>query len=468
MLRVCLTGATGFIGSNLLDHLKDRQDLEIAALSRSMPPIMDGARKGNVIWKRCDGFSLLDAENALERVDILIYLIHSMQPSTSLTQGHFSDFDLYLADNFARAAQKQGVQKIIYLGGLIPKTKDLSSHLKSRLEVEKALANYGNNVTSLRAGLIVGKNGSSFRILERLSKRLPVSICPSWTLSLTQPIDLQDVLVTLEYCIDNYKKLKTQYDIGGPDVITYKDMLLMTAEVLKMKRYIINVPLLSPKLSRLWVSKVTSTSRNLVYPLVESLVHDMVADPERQLLIDGHNYTPFKRSLRNGLDKKPESWIRAIINYNMNLNFRWLKNATSMQRVQLNQNLSAVDIAQEYFTWIPWFLVPVVQVKFTHSENSDLLVTFTLFYKIPLLILQKCEQRSDSHRCLYYIRGGVLARESTLNGRFEFRLVGKTRTLLMALLNYRPSLPWFIYKYTQAIIHLYVMKSFARHLRSKQ
>ncbi len=462
MTRICLTGATGFIGSALLARLQERPDLEIIALSRKLPPIMDGAKKGNVIWRRCDGFSLIDAENAVAGTDILIYLIHSMMPSSSLTQGSFADFDLYLADNFAKAANKGGVKKVIYLSGLIPNVSNLSDHLKSRLEIEKTLAQYGNNVTTLRSALVVGKNGSSFQILERLSKRLPVSICPSWTQSKAQPIDLQDVVATLEYTIDHSSQLKDCYDIGGPEILSYKDMLIRTAEVLGKKRYIINVPFFSPRLSKLWVSKVASMPKNLVYPLVDSLKHEMVVRPDHQLLLQNHRYIPFTESLKKGLDRESGGWVRAIINYNTNVNFRWLANATSVQRVELKTNLSAATIAKYYFSWIPWYLKPLIQ-----SSLVDDVVEFLLLKRWRLLVLKRSAARSDNSRSVYYVRGGILAREITMNGRLEFRVIESSRCLIIALLNYRPSLPWFIYKFTQAIVHLSAMKKFGRFVRRR-
>jgi len=460
MLKVCLTGATGFIGKNLLTKLEQRKDLELVALSRKVSPVMDNAKKGNVTWRRCNGFSLLDVEKATQDVDILIYLIHSMLPSSTLSQGSFKDFDLYLADNFARAAKKNGIKKIIYLSGLIPEEDDLSEHLLSRREVEQTLSQYNNDLTVLRAGLIVGPNGSSFRILERLIKRLPALICPSWTLSKTQPIDLRDVIASLEHCINNSNGLNPVYDIGGPDILTYRKMLKMTARVLGKKRPIYNVPFFSPKLSKLWISKVASISDSLVYPLVDSLKHNMVVKKEQQLIIPDHNYIPFFESLEKGLSQKDEGWVRSIVDYNTSINFRWLENVTSLQRIENLRNPDSKVVSQEYFTWLPYLLRPLIKVK-TNGNRVNL----SLFNKISLLQLQKSEERSDHTRVVYYIVGGALARKSTMNGRLEFRTVQAKNCIVVALLDYRPSLPWFIYKFTQAIAHILVMKKFKKFLR---
>ena len=354
-IKVCLTGATGFVGRNLLDFLADHPDIEITAISRKITPQLEGAKKKNVTWKHCNGFSMIEAEKVTEGVDVLIYLIHSMLPPVSLSQGSFSEYDLYLADNFARAASKNKVKRIIYLSGLSPDELNLSDHLKSRMEVEKVLASYGNNVCTLRAGLIVGKNGSSFRILERLVTRLPFFICPSWTNSKSQPIDLDDVLVILKYCIENYLELNQVYDIGGPDVFTYKEMLRRTAKALGKNRPIINVPYFSPGLSKLWVSNITATPSYLVYPLVESLKHSMVVRDEYKLELKGYRYKSFDDSLKQSLSTRGEGWVWRIIDYQVDLNISILKNVSSIQRMRAGKKMTAHEVSEEYFKWLPSF-----------------------------------------------------------------------------------------------------------------
>lgn len=459
-LKVCLTGATGFVGNELLQHLK-KLDIDIVALSRRVNPEIDGATKGNVTWRRCNGFSLLDIEKVTEDVDIIIYLIHSMIPATALFQGDFADFDLYLADNFARAAANNKVKRIIYLSGLIPEDEKLSHHLESRLEVESSLAAYGTPVTTLRAGLVIGKHGSSFRILERLVKRLPGFICPAWTKSKCQPIDIQDVCKSIVYCIENPDNLKAFYDIGGPDQITYRDMLLETAKVLGKERFVIEVPLFSPGLSKLWVKNVTGVSKDLVYPLVDSLKHNMVVNESHRLPLKDKGIS-FKNSLHKGVSKDDSSWVRILIDYSGSLNFRWLENVTSFQRLNAPWGSDAEKIAHSYFGWLTKTLYPIVKVRIQDGK-----IKFFIFNKFLIISLFKSRDRSTSDRVLYYIDGGILARKDTMNGRLEFRWVESSQCAIVALQDFRPSLPWFIYKYTQAIIHLFVMKKFQNHLSRK-
>lgn len=212
---VVIAGANGYIGRNLIKELMKNAD--IIALSRSTPKRQPENQQ--IIWRSCDLFSVIETEESLRGADYAIYLVHSMLPSARLTQGSFEDMDLILADNFAQAAEKNGVKQIVYLSGLIPDTDDLSRHLKSRLEVEKVLGSYNVPLTTLRAGLIVGPRGSSFPILVKLVKRLPIMLLPKWTNTLTHPIALQDVLHAIKQCIGNQTVFNRPIDIGGPDVI---------------------------------------------------------------------------------------------------------------------------------------------------------------------------------------------------------------------------------------------------------
>jgi len=276
--KIVIAGASGYIGKNLINVLKD--DAKIVALTRN---VTNQPNEGQVIWRSCDLFSMVEAEESLRGADYAVYLVHSMLPSAKLTQGSFEDMDLILADNFARAAEKTGVKQIVYLSGLIPNTTELSRHLRSRLEVEHVLNSYSVPVTTLRAGLIVGPQGSSFPILVKLVKRLPVMLLPKWTSTLTHPIALDDVLHALKQCIGNESVYRSIIDVGGPEIMMYKDMMQLTAKALGKKRYLMSIPYFTVGLSRLWVSLTTNTPKNLVYPLIESLIHPMTAEPKRMI-----------------------------------------------------------------------------------------------------------------------------------------------------------------------------------------
>src|ERR1700761_2840056 len=165
-----LAGAAGFIGQALAATLKDH--FRVIGLSRKARPTDANVAE----YRRCDLFNLREAEAGLAGADYAVYLVHSMLPSARLTQGSFADMDLICADNFARAARIAGARQIVYLGGLIPDDVKLSPHLRSRLEVERTLGRYGTPLTVLRAGLILGAQGSSFQILLRLVRRARAAV----------------------------------------------------------------------------------------------------------------------------------------------------------------------------------------------------------------------------------------------------------------------------------------------------
>ena len=203
-MTVFIAGASGFIGQNLINELKDIPNVSIRALSRRLDRLVEVV--DGVTWVKGNLYSMYDIERAMKNCDVAIYLVHSMMPSAQLNQGSFEDFDLLLADNFARAADKNCVRQVVYLGGLLPNTpsEELSSHLKSRHEVEEVLFNHPVPATVLRASIVIGKNGSSFRIVENLIRRLPVLICPQWFDKATQPIDVRDISRAIVHCLLNH------------------------------------------------------------------------------------------------------------------------------------------------------------------------------------------------------------------------------------------------------------------------
>ena len=173
--KISVAGATGFIGRWLIEDLKSKFD--IVGLSRSRMIDSDVA----IEWRQIDLFSVTSTQDALKDCDYAIYLVHSMQPNARLTQGSFEDNDLIIADNFSMACEKNNLKHIVYLSGIIPSVDKLSEHLKSRREVEMVLSSRKTPLTTFRAGMVVGPDGSSFRIMEKLLRRLPCLILPAWT-----------------------------------------------------------------------------------------------------------------------------------------------------------------------------------------------------------------------------------------------------------------------------------------------
>ncbi|WP_280770828.1 NAD(P)H-binding protein [Salipaludibacillus daqingensis] len=455
--KIVIAGASGYIGRNIINELTGA---DIVALSRNASKQKESSEK--VTWRSCDLFSMVEIEECLEGADYAVYLVHSMLSSARLTQGTFEDMDLILADNFAQAARKKGVKQIVYLGGLIPDTEDLSRHLKSRLEVEKVLSSYSVPVTTLRAGLIVGPQGSSFPILIKLVRRLPVMLLPKWTNTLTHPIALIDVLTGLKESIGNKDVYGKTIDIGGPEVMTYKEMMIRTAKSLDKERYLVNIPYFTPQLSRLWVSLTTNTPKNLVYPLIESLIHPMTAQRER--MVEGISYgkTPFLEAAKDAIDFE-EKHTKVKLSHKNNRSSSVTEDTVrSVQRLPLPAGKNAKWVALYYVKWLAKLLKPIIKVKIDENYHCQLNL---IFLKEPLMEFSYSKDRSTPERALFYISGGKLAdTEKNPRGRLEFRQIPETNECLAAIHDYTPSLPWFIYVFTQAYVHLWVMNRFKKNL----
>ncbi|MFP7495185.1 NAD(P)H-binding protein [Terribacillus saccharophilus] len=455
---VALTGASGYIGSHLLDKLKQRFD--IIALSRS------GDKRENteqVTWRSCDLFSQIDTEKGLQGADIAVYLVHSMSPSAKLTQARFEDMDVILADNFAQAAKKNGVKQIVYLSGIIPPEQKLSRHLRSRLEVEKILGSYGVPVTTVRAGLIVGPKGSSFPIAEKLVKRLPVMVLPSWTKTKTHPIALADVLTALQKSVGNKDVTDKAIDVGGPEVMTYKEMLEHLAGVMGRKLRSFNVPFPTVKLSRLWVKLISGMPKATVYPLIESLSHPMVAQKSHYVEGISNGKITFDEAARSALEEEEKNKASGSQSKKSKLpSLPTRQDVRSVQRMQLPAGKDADWAAKHYMTWVAESLRPAVRTEVDENLNCKI---YLRFMQKPLLILSYAKERSTEHRALYYITGGLFANvKEAQNGRIEFRQIPGKQEMIVAIHEYLPALPWIVYKYTQAPIHMLVMFLYRKHL----
>ncbi len=448
MRKILIAGASGFIGRALIDRLLNDPELQIVALSR-------GARESHhprLAWKKCDLFSLKDISEAMEGCVEGFYLVHSMLPSASLSQGTFYDFDLIMADNFIRAGHANGLEHIIYLGGMIPPNVELSWHLRSRLEVEETFRQSPIRTTVLRAGLIIGPNGSSFTILQRLIERLPIMICPAWTSTRSQPVALSDVINALERSHQDVAIQGQIYDIAGPEVVTYQGLIARAASKIRKTTTLLTLNVIPLGISRFWVSLITGVPRDLVYPLVLSLRHEMLPTKNHTWPHPEDLQTGLDEMLETGLLEKSQSSYRA---YRPSAN-----DVRSIQRLVLPEGRNAEWVAQEYFHWLPFFFSTLVSVRILGNRC----VFYLLHPSVAILVLEKSVERSTPDRQLLYVVGGLLS--GTMDrGRLEFREVLNRRYVMAALHEFRPALPWFIYRWSQALVHLIVMKAFGEHLK---
>jgi hypothetical protein len=320
--------------------------------------------------------------------------------------------------------------------------------------MEETFNQYRLPTTVFRAGLILGEAGSSSQILLKLVKRLPIMVCPRWTQNLTTPVDLPTVLDAIVSVALEHERTNKIYDLAGCQPLTYMQMMRETARRMAKRRYFLSVPFFTPTLSSLWVSLITNTPKALVYPLVESLEHKMVARDSHLFLSDSSRQTYF--DLLENASMKTHSG-QSLFRFRARR-----KTVRSVQRLPLPPGQTAQWVKNSYVQWLPRFLSPMIKVT---SQGSRLRFSF-LNSNISLLELEQSEDRSTLDRQLLYIRGGLLVAKKN-QGRLEFRVVLNRRFVLAAIHDYRPALPWFIYIFTQAKIHLLVMKAFSRYLRSR-
>jgi uncharacterized protein YbjT (DUF2867 family) len=419
-------------------------------------------------WRSCDLFSLFECEQALAGADAAFYLVHSMLPSARLTQGTFQDLDLISADNFARAAAKVGVRHIIYLGGMIPDQPDLSRHILSRQEVESTLGAHGVPVTTLRAGIIIGLRSSSYNMFRSLLERLPLIVCPSWSDSLIQPVALPDAIRLLRFSLEHPGAGNQSHDIGGSDIFTYREMLRRSAALLGLRRLFIRVPFSLLGISKTVLALVSGFPRQLVSPLVESLKHSLVArdlEFQRRAGLPG---TSFAQAVAASLaEEKQGNGFRAmhaaLARAKRRIPESGRRIVRSVQRIPLPPGKTARWLALRYTAWLPRFFRVLLRADTDAAGN---LVIRSRFFHVTLLELSFAGERSAaSHRQLFYISGGILAKRSqspTRRPRLEFREVLDGSAALVAIHDYRPTLPWPLYNLTQARAHLWVMRNFAR------
>lgn len=451
-MKIAIAGSFGFIGQHVIREVLDCTRHEIVALSRS-PRESEGDR---IQCVTADLYSLKESTEALKGCDAALYLVHSMAPSSRLSQGNFKDFDFILADNFARAAQTNGIKQIVYVGGMIPECEELSAHLGSRLEVENVLKSHGVPVTTLRCGLVIGTNGSSFSIIVRLAERLPVMILPQWMRTLSNPIYADDLAKIIVKCLDNPVENHRTFDAGMDQAVSYKDIVIETAKILDKSPQLIDVPYVSPHLSKLWVRLVSGAPKALVYPLIDSVRHEMLKSPTR------HFPAQWNIEVRS-LSEAIRATFEKPFYFNMPrmlTSIRDLSEVRSVQRLPLPRNWNAEMVANAYTRWLPSFLKPFLRVS--PIENG---CEYRLrFLPIVLLTLNRDSKISGLHRQLFRVGNGVLVALKN-KGRFEFRESHDSAFIIVALHNYRPSLPWNIYRWSQAVIHRIVMHQFAKHLK---
>jgi uncharacterized protein YbjT (DUF2867 family) len=299
--KVLVTGATGYIGGRLIRELLSHH-YSVRVLVRNKEKLRDYPWRDQVEVIEGDALDLKALQLALKDVELAYYLLHAL-----MTEKNFEDQESNLAKAFGSIAKESGVKRIIYLGGMTSPDDALSPHMASRVQTGEILRSSGVPVIELRAGVVIGSGSASFEMLRHLTERLPVMVTPKWLKNRIQPIAIRDVLRYLVGSATIDPKITRDFDIGGPDVFTYMEMMQQYAEAAGLRRrIIIPLPVLTPKLASGWVGLVTPVPVTLAKRLVASLKHEVVArnDDIRKFVPDAPGgRTSFKQAVELALTR---------------------------------------------------------------------------------------------------------------------------------------------------------------------
>ena len=294
-MRILIVGASGYIGGRLTSVLSSLGH-ELVLMSRDARPL--AGRFPNATVVAADLLVPSSLTPALEGIDVAYYLAHSMGSG----ERGFAERDRAAAQNFAAAAAQAGVQRIVYLGGLGDEAARLSPHLESRQQTGKELAAHGVPVTEFRAAIIIGSGSASFEILRHLTERLPIMITPRWVGTRCQPIGIRDALDYLVAALD-HSEITGVVEIGGPDILSYGDMMRTYARLRGLRRLMIPVPVLTPSLSSYWVSLVSPVPAGIARPLIEGLRNEVIVRDPRPAGAFGLRPATYEKALQRAIDR---------------------------------------------------------------------------------------------------------------------------------------------------------------------
>lgn len=298
-MKVLLTGATGYIGKRLLPSLLEKGHEVICCVRDKNRFPADGLFSDpSVKLFEVDFLNPVTIPAEYKDIDAAYYLIHSMSSGIS----DFEKLEAEAAENFLNMISRTSAKQIIYLSGITNENK-LSRHLSSRKNVESILKLGTVPVTTIKAGIIVGSGSASFEIIRDLVEKLPVMIAPKWLRTKHQPVAIRNVIESLTGVLLNEKTFGHDYDIGGPDILSYKEMLLQFAEVRGLKRKIFSVPVMTPRLSSYWLYFVTATSYKLAVNLVNSMKIEIIAKDDSLVRMLNLNMVSYKDAIKLAFQK---------------------------------------------------------------------------------------------------------------------------------------------------------------------
>jgi len=303
-MKILITGTTGYIAQRLLPVLLENGHHVVCCVRDSKRFNIKKYASPNISLIEVDFLNRDSLQNIPIDIDLAYYLIHSM----STQNGDFSDMEEICATNFKNRIEETNTRQVIYLSG-ISNAKKLSRHLLSRQKVEHILSGNKYALTTLKAGIIVGSGSASFEIIRDLVEKLPIMIAPKWLSTKCQPIAIRNVIEFLVGVIDKTETYNTCYDIGGPDILTYKEMLLGFAKVRGLKRRIFIVPVMTPKISSYWLYFITSTSYALAKNLVNSMKVEVICNANNLAETLGVQLIDYNTAIQLAFDKIEQNQV---------------------------------------------------------------------------------------------------------------------------------------------------------------
>jgi uncharacterized protein YbjT (DUF2867 family) len=452
--RIAIAGTSSFVGAAVCRALAPY--FKVTALTRSMARTLTAEEDIEV--RPCDHFSRRELETALQGVDFAVYLVHNRDPSARLDQARARDMDLLVADNFAWAAARAGVQQILCRTPLVA-APDRPAVQNAR-EMEEVLGSHGVPLTVLRTGLVVGPGGELAKLLVGMVERLPVIPLPRFAEAELRPITLEALLMAVRHCVGNPETFGRDFDVFGPEPVTLRWMLEETAALLGRKVRIIAWPGMPER----WFAALLP----VMHPDFQAYLLDMFSaathgrdNPVQRKITEA--WPPFRQTLQAAV-RAAQAGATAPRAQRARDDeaIRQSGRVRSIQRLHLPAQRNAEWVAERYFHW----LGDLMHLFIRTERDAD--GSWTVRQRpggLNLLRLEFKPAHSTPNRRMYFITGGALAR--ALGGRtarLEFRDLLGGRYSLVAIHDFDPALPWYFYRITQAIIHGLVMKGFQGHM----